>query len=251
MATPDVENDPRRSNLERGTHPGLSPIVEWCRFESMGKVVGLWLYSQRVLRVPHRTTDGVYMSENRRNAAAAEDSARSGESACGIAPLRELLDQVRALLETTSDAQYVQCPAGSSHGSVGGHIRHSLDYVVALLAGFDSGEIDYETRERGTAVENDRQTALQQIHSLDSRLAQRLNEPSTGFVRTLLMLRSDGPPVALNSTFGRETAFVISHTIHHNAMIAAMLRTTGVEIPDRFGYAPGTIAYLQHQPCVR
>jgi len=176
---------------------------------------------------------------------------RSGESICGIAPLRELLDQLRALIEIISDAQYVQCPVGTSHSGVGGHIRHSLDHIGALLAGFESGEIDYEARERGTAVESDRQAALQQIRSFDSRLAHRLSEPSDRPVRTVLMLQSDCPPIALNSTFGRETAFVISHTIHHNAMIAAMLRVTGVQIPDRFGYAPGTIAHLQRQPCVR
>ncbi len=150
-----------------------------------------------------------------------------------------------------NDEQYVRSPVGSFQSSVGGHMRHSLDHIAALLKGFETGEIDYEARQRGTAVECSRTAALDLIQSLDANLAQRLNEPPDRPVRTWLMLRSDAPPVELASTFGRESAFVLSHTIHHNAMVAAMLRIMEIEMPERFGYAPGTIAHLKRQPCAR
>jgi uncharacterized damage-inducible protein DinB len=35
-------------------------------------------------------------------------------------------------------------------------------------------------------------------------------------------------------------AFVVSHTIHHLAVIALLLRDLAVEVPPRFGYAPTT-----------
>lgn len=201
--------------------------------------------------VPRLSADGVYMTEKQPCATPTAAPDHPADSVCGIAPLRELLDQVRCLLETLTDAQYVQSPVGSFKSSVGGHIRHSLDHIGALLTGFDSGEIDYEARERGTTIETDRAAALDLIRSLDARLAQRIEESSTRPVRTLLMLRSDCSPVELNSTCGRETAFVLSHTIHHNAMVAAMLSIMNVEMPNRFGYAPGTIAHLQRQSCAR
>jgi hypothetical protein len=48
---------------------------------------------------------------------------------------------------------------------------------------------------------------------------------------------------------GRELAFVLSHTVHHNALIAIMAQTLGVPVPARFGYAPSTIAYLEKAEC--
>lgn len=191
------------------------------------------------------------MTENQTCAPHTASPAAAGASVCGIAPIREILEQVRVLLESMTDEQYVRSPVGAFQSSVGGHIRHSLDHIGALLRGFESGEIDYEARERGTAVESSRTAALNLIQALDAQLAQRLTEPPERPVRTWLMLRSDSPPVELVSTLGRESAFVLSHTIHHNAMVAAMLRIMQVEMPDRFGYAPGTIAHLKRQSCAR
>ena len=50
----------------------------------------------------------------------------------------------------------------------------------------------------------------------------------------------DGTQVTAVTSVGRELAFVMSHTIHHLAVIALLLRDLGIEVPPRFGYAPTT-----------
>lgn len=48
-------------------------------------------------------------------------------------------------------------------------------------------------------------------------------------------------PVIGWSTLARELAFVMSHTIHHQAIVALLLEQQGGGVPDeRFGYAPST-----------
>ena len=42
------------------------------------------------------------------------------------------------------------------------------------------------------------------------------------------------------STLGRELAFVDSHTIHHQALIAVLLELADVPVPDDLGLAPST-----------
>jgi hypothetical protein len=45
------------------------------------------------------------------------------------------------------------------------------------------------------------------------------------------------------SSAERELQFLLSHTVHHYALIALMLRTQGYEPGAEFGVAPSTLAY--------
>jgi len=53
-----------------------------------------------------------------------------------------------------------------------------------------------------------------------------------------------GPAISFGTTPERELAFVLSHTIHHHAVLGIMARELGVQAPERFGYAPATITHL-------
>jgi hypothetical protein len=58
------------------------------------------------------------------------------------------------------------------------------------------------------------------------------------FVET--QLETSGAMVVTRSSVGREVAFVVSHTIHHNAIVAQMLRARGLDVAPRLGLAPST-----------
>ena len=42
------------------------------------------------------------------------------------------------------------------------------------------------------------------------------------------------------TTVARELAFVVSHTIHHSALVAVLLEHGSRRVPARFGVAPTT-----------
>jgi uncharacterized damage-inducible protein DinB len=161
-----------------------------------------------------------------------------------ISVLRELADVVASV----SRAQYT-ADDGVVPGTIGGHVRHILDHVVTLLAAADCAELNYDHRERGTPIETDPAAAIDLIRGLE-RQALRL-DPSV-LLHPLdipVMVCGDGTAVRTRSTFGRELTFVMSHAIHHNALIAAMLKLMGLNVPSRFGYAPATVAHLDHVAC--
>jgi uncharacterized damage-inducible protein DinB len=54
------------------------------------------------------------------------------------------------------------------------------------------------------------------------------------------VLAHGAAPVAVRSTLARELLFVISHTIHHQALIAVLLSAAGRTVPEAFGLAPST-----------
>jgi uncharacterized damage-inducible protein DinB len=166
-------------------------------------------------------------------------------------PLARLIEELACVVGMLSDAQYVQKPVGVVPSSVGGHVRHCLDHVRALLVAAESGQLDYDRRERGTPVESSRDAALAAAAECAAAL-RRLSPASLDRpLRVDVLLTADGAPHVFRSSVGRELAYVLSHTIHHNALIAAMVKTLGGELPERFGYAPSTIAFSKGNPCAR
>lgn len=160
-----------------------------------------------------------------------------------------LLHQLAVFLSGLSDDQYTTSPVGPMPSSIGGHVRHNLDHIRGLVIGVEHGRIDYDARERGTPVETSRHAALTEVRLLEAKLrgisAVMLPQP----IELLFLVASDAPPITVTTTIGRELAFVQSHTIHHNAMIAAMAALLQVSVPPRFGYAPATLAFVDQAAC--
>jgi hypothetical protein len=150
------------------------------------------------------------------------------------------LDNIAAIVMSVDEATYAAHPLADVSGSIGEHVRHCLDHISALVAAVPARPLSYDRRERGTAVERDPAEALRLVMRLKSAVERssdrRLDEP----IAVASMLTPAGESVTGWSTFGRELAFVNSHTIHHEAMIAVLLSMAGLEVPDRLGLAPAT-----------
>lgn len=162
-------------------------------------------------------------------------------------PVIELLRELAGVVAQLSPAQYTQrCGETFFNGNIGGHVRHCLDHIRAILDGFSVGVVDYDHRERGTSIESDPFAARDEIRRL-RRLAEDLAQVEAAApVRVAILPTRDGQSVNLMSTLGRELAFVLSHTIHHNAMIKGMAVALGLQLPQAFGYAPATLAHFDH-----
>lgn len=156
--------------------------------------------------------------------------------------IRALLRELAEVVAGLSDSQYGACES-SGGGAIGGHVRHCLDHVTLLLDGMESGIVDYDRRQRGTDVERNRHAAFDAISRLGQRLDSYVGRSLTRTLRVRAILDDSGPAIEAISTLGRELMFVLSHTIHHNAMIAAAAKRLGGSVPQYFGYAPATVAY--------
>lgn len=181
---------------------------------------------------------------------AAERSQRPADDVrAAVLALQELLLQEAEFVAGLTDAQYAQAPDADG-SSIGCHLRHALDHVRALLLGVDLAVIDYDRRERGTDIERFRSAALGLIRRLHDELrclfAARADQP----IRVQAMLRPDGTAVSARSSQARELVFVLNHTAHHHAMMAATARRFGAAVSPSFGYAPSTLAHRERSSCV-
>jgi uncharacterized damage-inducible protein DinB len=158
-----------------------------------------------------------------------------------IHALQAQLRTLRAIIEELPEDVF-RAKVSPTSGSVGEHVRHSLDHARALLALGDGDDLTYDARLRGTTVETHADVAAHEIGRVCDDLDRLGAAPATRQIRLYLIAEVGNRPSQLTSTIGREIAFVIQHTIHHCALIGLLLERRGIATPPRFGYAPSTPA---------
>ncbi|MDP3069451.1 MAG: DinB family protein [Opitutaceae bacterium] len=161
-----------------------------------------------------------------------------------------VLRQGVRLLATLGDGRYAARHPLCFNASIGGHVRHVIDHYRSFLSGLEEGEIDYEKRDRDPLVESRADYASGLIEAI----AGRLIELAPGLDnRGLQLCAETATGMATATTALRELEFLLSHTIHHYALVAVMARLQGCEPEPDFGVAPSTLRFQQQQaaPCAR
>lgn len=155
-----------------------------------------------------------------------------------------ILQQGIDLLKKHSSESYCHADPARFGSSVGSHLRHVLDHYNSVLAGASEGKVDYDNRKRRTEVE----TSLEQGLATLRRVKEELESLSLGPDLPLKVAVSsavDDKERECSSSLGRELQFLVSHTVHHYALIAIASRMQGIEPEPSFGVAPSTLKYLQ------
>ena len=156
-----------------------------------------------------------------------------------------VLRQGIELVEQISNALYANARPPFMNSDVGGHFRHCIDFYNSFLSSFETGRINYLLRKRNQLVEIDRRLAVFEIEAIIEKL-RRLSPTDLQSPVRVILEDSSGPLDAQGwscSSVMRELQSLLSHTIHHYAIIALALRLQGFEPSAEFGVAPSTLAY--------
>jgi hypothetical protein len=162
-----------------------------------------------------------------------------------VASVIECLSDGERLLSGINAEDYTRKLPVAFNASVGGHYRHCLDHFQSVLQAASGGDLNYDLRERGTAIETDCFAALvatRQLREAFAKLDPRMLARSLS-VTCQTSHATDGSQVA-ESSIGREIMYSVSHAVHHYALIGIMAGIMGLTLPQGFGVAPST---LKHQ----
>jgi hypothetical protein len=157
----------------------------------------------------------------------------------------EVLNQGEILLEQIDNDAYVRKLPAAFDASIGGHYRHCLDHFRSLLDAAAAGDLNYDHRERGTLIENDRFAALNATRELRrgyKRLSECCLNRELQVTCQTSYAKSDSQ--VSPSTVGREVMYVVAHAVHHYALIGIMGGLMGLKMPAGFGVAPSTLKHL-------
>ncbi|MDB4583098.1 DinB family protein [Draconibacterium sp.] len=160
---------------------------------------------------------------------------------------KENLMQIKHLLDCIKKEDYKQKTEILSGATIGQHVRHILEFYLLLVSGSFLGTISYDKRERDVRIESDPKFAAGTIN----RLIKGMDTLDENF-----LLKFEGDFTAdgssqniIQSSVGRELAYCIEHSIHHQAIIKAGLISLGLgSLTDvQFGVAYSTIRYRENK----
>lgn len=173
----------------------------------------------------------------------------------------ETLQSGAAIFSDLTDAQYKQTHAPYFTASIGKHFRHILDHYFCFFSGMETGHINYDQRQRDTAIETQRLHTLQKILQLIEdlkNLADRFSSLATeqaGAMNPVKVTLSTSPTTPstcpAESSLARELVFLQGHTTHHYAIISTQLKLMACPVDDNFGIAASTQIYNQQSSCAQ
>ena len=156
---------------------------------------------------------------------------------------KENLMQLKELLRNLSKEQYTASPDVLSGATIGQHIRHILEFYLLLVSGSFSGTISYDKRDRDVRIESDAEFAIKTIERLLLGIDTLEENTQVKFEADYSV--SGASQNLIISSVGRELAYCIEHSIHHQAIIKAGLIALGLQhlTEEYFGVAFSTIRF--------
>jgi hypothetical protein len=154
-----------------------------------------------------------------------------------------LLEQAISLVARLDNNIFTAITPISPRGSIGGHLRHTLNFYQSFLSGCEEGRVDYNARIRDARFENDRLYALSCIEGV----IHALRSVSHLGPHDHLLVRIEDDVSWCRSSILRELDSLKSHTIHHYSLIAMLLRLHEFIPGDEFGVAPSTLRHWKQE----
>jgi len=163
-----------------------------------------------------------------------------------------ILGQAVAFVRDLQPEQYGRPHPELGLSSIGSHLRHILDFYARFLEAMESPScgtglrlVDYDRRERNPQLETDPAFALEFLDGVRDRL-HRLPLALAGLP---LEVKTDslaaGESFTSRSSVDRELQAMLSHTVHHYALIKIAAGRVGVDPGRGFGVAPSTLRYWE------
>ena len=153
---------------------------------------------------------------------------------------QSLIEQAIQLISAVPTSLYRSCCEEVFSPSIGQHIRHCIEHYDELFMAWDEVRaIRYCDRPRNMEVETDPQVAVSRLRFIFNQL-NRIGE------KDVPLKVSDGGVAAPSmSSLTRELEFLVSHTVHHFALITVLANKLRIEVPENFGIAPTTLRYRE------
>jgi hypothetical protein len=154
-----------------------------------------------------------------------------------------ILSQLNDLVTQISEEDYAKPSEALSQGTIGQHLRHTLEFFVCFEMGFGQGVINYDKRGHDKIIERDKFVALAALDRI-AAFIQSLNENKRLKLEVGYDLTHE-EFICIDTNATRELVYNIEHAVHHMAIMKIGIREIAsyIKLPLDFGIAASTIRY--------
>ncbi|MEM8939952.1 MAG: DinB family protein [Bacteroidota bacterium] len=156
---------------------------------------------------------------------------------------KELLRQLDHIIEECKPEDFSKPLRELNESTFGQHIRHTLEFFICLVDARNEGVVNYDNRKHDKLIESDKRLAQSLIISIIEFLEK--NQEDFEVIFEANYTTKEGNDQAMKSSFYRELAYNIEHTIHHMALIKVAVSQSllYIKLPENFGVASSTVRY--------
>lgn len=159
-----------------------------------------------------------------------------------------VLQQGIDLLHTISEEDFVATHPFCFNSSIGAHFRHNIEHYQLFLKGLADQQINYDLRIRDQRIETDLAYCIETMQIIKQQLNDLCSQATDQLIS--MVSPSISKEKKIQTSIERELQFLLSHSIHHYAIIATICYQSNVALPKHFGVAPSTIDH-QKTACAR
>jgi uncharacterized damage-inducible protein DinB len=151
--------------------------------------------------------------------------------------------EIKSLLNNLKTEDYTKPLSLLSDSTIGQHVRHILEFYICLIASKNSGIVNYDKRKRSLEIETNVKFAQSQIDFIIYNFI--LENTNIQFTLEGNYSAETTETTTIPTTYKRELAYCLEHSIHHQALIKVGLKELELEniINENFGVAPATIRH--------
>lgn len=154
--------------------------------------------------------------------------------------------QLNTILQLLSAAQYTQKGKLLSNATIGQHVRHIIELFICLNKGYETGIVNYDSRERNQQIETSKEIAT----SLLKEIYEQLDKPDKSLMLEACYDDNAEKTITIATNYYREIAYNLEHAVHHMALIrVGVTEVSNIELPEGFGVASSTIKYRKESAC--
>jgi len=160
---------------------------------------------------------------------------------------QDVLDQVADVINQLSDQEFIQPVEAFNGSTLGQHIRHSLEFFLCLMEGYDKGLVNYDKRSHDQVIETSRDLTLEVINRV--KLFVSKCNTTHNLILQVSYDRHSSDEMSIETNLNREIIYNIEHVIHHMALVKIGIREVcpSITLPDGFGIAVSTLKFRKQQ----
>ncbi len=156
--------------------------------------------------------------------------------------VREVLQQLAGSIRNLPNEIYANPNPVLSGASIGQHTRHVVELFACLDAGYETGIVDYDARERNREIETNPVYAC----SLILDIAEKTGKENKELLLQTLYKGRQEKVAFIDTNYDRELLYNLEHAVHHMALIRIGLASVAITtLPESFGVAASTLQYRE------